>query len=91
MEEVTFPASLHKITASQTSLFGLKDKVKSTRHYKAFHTEGIPIIHRKGKIVVDSFFFQEMFKCYCINLNHPGQDCNYKTIAAVFFTNNMKA
>jgi Integrase zinc binding domain len=28
---------------------------------------------------------------YHINLNHIGQDCTYKTIAAVFYTKNMEA
>jgi hypothetical protein len=90
MEEIIFPASVQKITASQKSLSGLKDKVNSTNHYKSILTEGIPIIHRKGKIVVDTALFQEILEWYHINLNHPGQDCTYKSIACVFFTNNME-
>jgi hypothetical protein len=91
MEEIIFPASVQNINASQSSLSGLKDKVNSTSHYKSMLTEEIPIIHRKGKIVVDTALFKEIFEWYYINLNHPVRDCTYKSIAAVFFTNNMEA
>ena len=91
LDELAFPASLQNIATSQASVSGLQNKVKTSNHYTTIHTEGVPIIHRKGKIVIGTTLFQEILEWYHINLNHPGQDRTYRTISAVFFTNNMEA
>ena len=62
MEEVTFPASPTKISASQKLLPDLHDKAKSFNYYNTIYNEGIPIIHRKGKIIIGTALFQEILE-----------------------------
>jgi hypothetical protein len=45
MEEFVFPASPSKISASQTLLPDLHDKVKSFNYYNTIYNEGISLIH----------------------------------------------
>jgi hypothetical protein len=73
MEEIKFSTSFQKITATQSSLSGLKDKVKCTSNYKALHTKQIPIIHFKEKNVIETALFQDILEWYHVNIIHPGK------------------
>jgi hypothetical protein len=61
MEEMSFPCTNDKITISQNAIPGLKEKITSTKHYTIIHTDGIPIIHRKGKIVASLTCFKRFW------------------------------
>jgi PIF1-like helicase/Integrase zinc binding domain len=51
---------------------------------------GLPIIYRKNKIIIDTDLLNEIIGWHHSNLNHPGQDCTYKTIASVFYAAQLE-
>jgi hypothetical protein len=67
------------------------DKQTNSKVYSIVKKEGLNIIYRNDKIVIDLSLFNDILAWYHINLNYPGQDCNYCTINAIFYTPNMEA
>jgi hypothetical protein len=91
MDEANFPISPQAIQNSQNQILDLRGKLTTSRHYSTVESDGLPIYYRKGKIILGPDLFQEVLEWYHSNLNHPGQDRTYKTIASVFYTKNMEA
>jgi hypothetical protein len=74
METGLFPATFDKKFASQQSFANLSKKLANP-HDTTIQCNGLPIIYRKNKIVIDTDLLNEIIGWYHINLNHPGQDC----------------
>jgi Integrase zinc binding domain len=75
-----------------TTIPDLQRKVLSNPNvYSTTNCNGIDIICRKGKILVDPNLCNDILAWYHTNLNHPGQDCTYCTIHSVFYTPHMEA
>jgi hypothetical protein len=91
LQDSSFPATFERIAQSQTSIPNLHDKRTKSRVYSIARKEGLNIIYRNDKIFMYLSFFNDILAWYHINLNHPGQDCTYCTINAIFYTPNMEA
>jgi hypothetical protein len=90
LQDSSFPATFESIVQSQTSIPNLHDKLTKSKLYSIVKKGGLNIIYRNDKIVIDLSLFNDILACYHINLNHPGQDCTYRTINAIFCTPNME-
>jgi hypothetical protein len=91
LQDSSFPAKFERIVQSQTSIPNLHDKPTKSMVYSIVKKEGLNIIYRNDKIVIDLSLFNDILAWYHINLNHPGQDCTYRTIKAIFYRPNMEA
>jgi hypothetical protein len=90
LQDSSFPETFERIVQSQTSIPNLYDKLTKSKIYSIVKKEGLNIIYRNDKIVIDSSLFNDILARYHINLNHPGQDHTYRTINAIFYTPNME-
>jgi hypothetical protein len=91
LQDSSFPAMFDTIAQSQISFPNLHDKLTKSKVYSIVKKEGLNIIYRNDKIVIDLSLFHDILAWYHINLNHPGQDCTYCTINTIFYTPNMEA
>ncbi len=91
LQNFSFPATILNIKKSQDSITNLPQKILHSSIYTSKVCEGVNIIYRNGKIVLDPILFSDILAWYHVNLNHPGQDRTYKTINSVFYTPNMEA
>jgi hypothetical protein len=91
LQDFSFPATFERIVQSQFSIPNLRDKLTKSKVYSIIKKEGLNIIYRNDKIVIDSSLFNDILAWYHINLNHPRQDRTYGTINAIFYTPNMEA
>jgi hypothetical protein len=91
LQDSLFPATLDRIAQSQIFIPNLHDKITKPKVYSIVKKEGLNIIYRNDKIVVDLSLFNDILAWYYINLNHTGQDRTYCTINTIFYKPNMEA
>jgi hypothetical protein len=84
LQDSLFPATFERIAQSQISIPNLHDKPTKSNVYSIVKKEGLNILYRNDKIVIDLSLFNDILAWYHINLNHPGQDRSYRTINAFY-------